>query len=345
VPRRTARPAVDRARFVSSVGSSRNMSLSITPAVARVRGPVVACVTRCLGASPTSVGRTSPNPCPTALAALGGQTSRGRAASSSTASSSRSCPLSRVLRSPARGTTRPARFSAATRAESEGSDGTVANGKIRRVEERLGVTLSEEPTVSAPLPVVVVVSGPSGVGKDAVVRRLLELRPELKMVVTATDRAPRPGERDGVDYHFVSTKRFEHLIATNQLVEHAVVYGQYKGIPKSSVRETLSANNDVVLRVDVQGASTVRGIIPDAISIFLCAESEASLARRLARRATETVEELTRRVETARVENARADEFDYVVVNGEGQMERAAAKLGAIIDAEKCRRGRTAVKV
>jgi len=98
------------------------------------------------------------------------------------------------------------------------------------------VTLSEEPTVPPPHPAVVVVSGPSGVGKDAVVRRLRALRPELHFVVTATSRAPRPGEEDGVDYFFVSTEEFEKMIADGELIEHAVVYGQYKGIPKKQVR-------------------------------------------------------------------------------------------------------------
>jgi guanylate kinase len=193
--------------------------------------------------------------------------------------------------------------------------------------------------------VVVVVSGPSGVGKDAVVRRLLEQRPELSMVVTATDRAPRPGETDGVDYHFTTTKRFETMIANGELIEHAVVYGQHKGIPKSSVRDKLSSNDDVVLRLDVQGAATVRAMMPDAVLVFLCAESEAALARRLFKRGTETDAQFARRVETARDETKRVDEFDYVVVNGDGGLEQAAARLGAIIDAEKSRRGRKPVEV
>jgi|EP00982_Pelagococcus_subviridis_P010235 hypothetical protein len=111
-----------------------------------------------------------------------------------------------------------------------------AEDALRLVQDRLGVTLSEEPTVPPPHPAVVVVSGPSGVGKDAVVRRLRALRPELHFVVTATSRAPRPGEEDGVDYFFVSTEEFEKMIADGELIEHAVVYGQYKGIPKKQVR-------------------------------------------------------------------------------------------------------------
>lgn len=309
------------------------MSLALSPGMARARGPVAACVTRCLGAS--SPCRAIPVPSTAALAAPGGHACRGRPASSSAASCSRPPPASRLA-------ARAARFSAAASADGDAPDATAA---IRAVEERLGVTLSESPTVPAPPPVVVVVSGPSGVGKDAVVRRLLEQRPELSMVVTATDRAPRPGETDGVDYHFTTTKRFETMIANGELIEHAVVYGQHKGIPKSSVRDKLSSNDDVVLRLDVQGAATVRAMMPDAVLVFLCAESEAALARRLFKRGTETDAQFARRVETARDETKRVDEFDYVVVNGDGGLEQAAARLGAIIDAEKSRRGRKPVEV
>mmetsp|Transcript_2076 Transcript_2076/g.6724 ORF Transcript_2076/g.6724 Transcript_2076/m.6724 type:complete len:340 (-) Transcript_2076:58-1077(-) len=219
-----------------------------------------------------------------------------------------------------------------------------AEDALRLVQDRLGVTLSEEPTVPPPHPAVVVVSGPSGVGKDAVVRRLRALRPELHFVVTATSRAPRPGEEDGVDYFFVSTEEFEKMIADGELIEHAVVYGQYKGIPKKQVREKLAMNTDVILRLDVQGAATVREMIPGATSVFVCAESEAALARRLARRGTETPDELAERVKTAREETARGvGEFDYVLVNAEGKLDDTAAKLAGIIDAVKLRRGRGAV--
>ena len=315
------------------------MSLALSPGMARARGPVAACVTRCLGAS--SPSRAIPLPSTAALAAPGGHASRGRPASSSAASCSRPPPPC-VPPPASRLAARAARFSAAASADGDAPDATAA---IRAVEERLGVTLSESPTVPAPPPVVVVVSGPSGVGKDAVVRRLLEQRPELSMVVTATDRAPRPGETDGVDYHFTTTARFEAMIASGELIEHAVVYGQHKGIPKSSVRDKLSSNDDVVLRLDVQGAATVRAMMPDAVLVFLCAESEAALARRLFKRGTETDAQFARRVETARDETKRVDEFDYVVVNGDGGLEQAAAKLGAIIDAEKSRRGRNQVEV
>ena len=149
---------------------------------------------------------------------------------------------------------------------------------IRDVQERLGVTLSDEPTIPTPPPAVVVISGPSGVGKDAVMRRLQELRPDLHQVVTATSRPARPGERDGVDYFFVTTESFEKMIADGELIEHAVVYGEYKGIPKAQVREKLAMNVDVVLRLDVQGAATVRALIPGAVFIFIAADAAGKLA-------------------------------------------------------------------
>lgn len=211
---------------------------------------------------------------------------------------------------------------------------------IRDVQERLGVTLSDEPTMPTPPPAVIVISGPSGVGKDAVMRRLQELRPDLHQVVTATSRPPRPGERDGVDYFFVTAEAFEKMIADGELIEHAVVYGEYKGIPKAQVREKLALNVDVVLRLDVQGAATVRALVPGAVFIFIAADSEASLCRRLVSRKTETPEKLVVRVEMAREELCRMREFDYVVVNEEGRLDEAAGKLAAIIDAEKMRPGR-----
>ena len=211
---------------------------------------------------------------------------------------------------------------------------------IRDVQERLGVTLSDEPTMPTPPPAVIVISGPSGVGKDAVMRRLQELRPDLHQVVTATSRPARPGERDGVDYFFVTAEAFEKMIADGELIEHAVVYGEYKGIPKAQVREKLALNVDVVLRLDVQGAATVRELVPGAVFVFITAGSEASLCRRLVSRKTETPEKLAVRVETAREELRRMREFDYVVVNEEGRLDEAAGKLAAIIDAEKMRPGR-----
>ena len=138
----------------------------------------------------------------------------------------------------------------------------------------------------------------------------------------------------------ITAEAFEKMIADGELIEHAVVYGEYKGIPKAQVREKLALNVDVILRLDVQGAATVRALVPGAVFIFIAADSEASLCRRLVSRKTETPEKLVVRVEMAREELCRMREFDYVVVNEEGRLDEAAGKLAAIIDAEKMRPGR-----
>eukprot|EP00891_Asterochloris_glomerata_P007280 jgi/Astpho2/7280/Aster-01586 len=191
--------------------------------------------------------------------------------------------------------------------------------------------------VPAQQSVLAVISGPSGVGKDAVIKRLQSVRPDLHFVVTATSRAKRRGEVHGVDYIFVSRGEFESWIDQGQLLEHATVYGEYKGIPKQQVTTALQRGTDVVLRIDVQGAATVRKLMPAAVTIFLVAESEHQLGHRLVARKTESPETLLTRVQTARDELARTHEFDYVVVNRDGKLEQTVAQLAAIIDAEKCR--------
>ena len=197
--------------------------------------------------------------------------------------------------------------------------------------------LDLKPFVERPNPLLVVISGPSGVGKDAVVRHMQELDYPFYFVVTATTRPPRHGERHGIDYFFLSKQGFEDLIHKGELMEHALVYGEYKGIPKEQVRHALASGQDVVMRLDVQGAATVRGLVPDAVLIFLIAGSEEELLGRLRGRKTESAENLQRRIETLREEMQRIPEFDYVVVNREGQLDRTVEQIAAIIAAEKCR--------
>jgi guanylate kinase len=187
-----------------------------------------------------------------------------------------------------------------------------------------------------PQPLLIVLSGPAGVGKDAVLNRLKVMRYPLYFVVTATDRAPRPNEIDGVDYFFVTTAEFQRLEREGELLEHALVYGQHKGVPKHQVREALAAGQDVIMRVDVQGAATVRQIAPQAVLIFLTA-SDADLERRLRRRRTDSPEQLAIRLQKAREEKERITEFDYVVVNEENQLDQAVRHVIAIIEAEHCR--------
>ncbi len=191
--------------------------------------------------------------------------------------------------------------------------------------------------LNAPRPVLVVISGPSGVGKDATIRRMKERNLPFYFVVTATTRPMRPGEQEGVDYHFVSQDEFESMIRSGELLEHALVYGEYKGIPKAHVRAALESGKDVILRIDVQGAATIRRLIPNAVTIFLTAESEEELIRRLRSRKTESPERLQRRIETARQEMRRVREFRYVVVNRENHLDETVDQVVSIITAEKCR--------
>jgi guanylate kinase len=189
----------------------------------------------------------------------------------------------------------------------------------------------------APRPVLVVISGPSGVGKDATIQFVKERGYPCYFVVTATTRPQRPGEVDGVDYHFMTEAEFTQMIADGELIEHAVVYDQYKGIPKAGVRAALASGRDVVMRVDVQGAATIRKLVPQAVTIFLTAETEEALIERLRRRHTEDEAQLQRRLAMARAELERAMEFKYRVVNCECNLDQTVDQVIAIIQAEKCR--------
>lgn len=186
-------------------------------------------------------------------------------------------------------------------------------------------------------PLLIVLSGPSGVGKDSVRKRMEELGCPVHFVVTATDRPRREEEVDGVDYHFLSTEEFEKKLEEGEFLEHAIVYGQYKGIPKESVRQALARGEDVLLRIDVQGAKTIREIAPEALLIFLSSASMRELIRRLRERKTESAEEMMERVATVQREMRYLPEFDYVTINREGRLDEAVEEIKAIIRAEKCR--------
>ncbi|GLC33625.1 hypothetical protein PLESTM_000093600 [Pleodorina starrii] len=207
---------------------------------------------------------------------------------------------------------------------------------MMHVEAALG-SLDTKPLAPAPRPVVIVISGPSGVGKDAVLTRLKEQREDLYFVVTATSRPKRPGEVEGRDYFFVGRELFEQWIAEDMLLEHALVYGEYKGIPRQQVDAALAAGTDVVLRIDVQGAATVKRLIPDCVSIFVTADSEDVLVRRLVARKTEPLDKLLVRVKTARQENEHIANFDYVVVNRDGELDDCVRQVSGIIEAEKAK--------
>ncbi|MBN1583868.1 MAG: guanylate kinase [Anaerolineae bacterium] len=190
-------------------------------------------------------------------------------------------------------------------------------------------------------PLLIVISGTSGAGKDSVIKALsarmeTEGRP-FHFVVTANTRPRREDEVDGVDYHFVSVKEFERMIAQDELLEYAVVYDQYKGVPKKQVHEAMASGKDVVMRLDVQGAATIRKIAPPAVLIFITTSSEQELIDRLCRRRTEAEEQLDVRVQTAREEMSRIHEFDYVVPNCDGRLSDAVDIIVSIITAEKHR--------
>ncbi|HMR68387.1 MAG TPA: guanylate kinase, partial [Anaerolineae bacterium] len=156
-------------------------------------------------------------------------------------------------------------------------------------------------------------------------------------VVTATTRPQRPGEIDGKDYFFVSMSDFAEMIEQDELLEYAVVYGDYKGIPKAQVRQALASGQDVIMRIDVQGAATIRRLIAEAILIYISAESEEALVRRLSQRKTEPEDQLKMRIATARKEQARLEIFDYIVINKEDRLDETCEKVAAIITAERCR--------
>lgn len=189
-------------------------------------------------------------------------------------------------------------------------------------------------TPITPEPLLIVISGPSGVGKDAVIDKMKARGLPFHFVVTATTRPPRPEEEHGVDYFFLSNDEFAGMIDNDELLEYAIVYNDYKGIPKSQVREALASGKNVVMRVDVQGAETVQGLEEDALLIFLTTETEEELVNRLKKRHTETDESLNLRIATARKEFEKIKNFDYVVPNKENQLDETVDIIESIIQAE-----------
>jgi len=184
------------------------------------------------------------------------------------------------------------------------------------------------------LPLLIVISGPSGVGKDSVLQRMKARGLPFHFVVTATPRPQRQGEIAGVDYQFVNPDRFAEMVERGELLEHALVYNDYKGIPKEQVRQALRSGQDVIMRLDVQGATTIRSLCPEALLIFLSTQTEDELIGRLRARKTETPEGLQLRIATAREELKRLDAFDYVVINADCRLDEAVDTIVAIIQAE-----------
>jgi guanylate kinase len=176
---------------------------------------------------------------------------------------------------------------------------------------------------------VIVITGPSGVGKGTLIRALRERVPELMLAISATTRDPRPGEFDGVDYHFLSPAEFERRVAAGEFVEHADYSGRRYGTLRSELERGLRTGAAVVLEIEVQGARQVREAIPDAVAVFIAPPDEQALRARLTGRGTDSEQQIARRLETAREELAAQDEFEHVIVNDD--LSRATDELTALV--------------
>lgn len=182
-----------------------------------------------------------------------------------------------------------------------------------------------------------VLSAPSGTGKDSVINALKEQQADFHVVASVTTRAPRPGESEGNPYYFVNVEQFQRMVANNELIEHAEVHGNWYGQPIRPIRENLRAGRDVLLKIDVQGAATVRKKFPDAIYIFLVPGSIEELVERLTNRHTETEEQIQLRLKNAQNELAQKEQYEYIIENRQGRLDEAVACLQAIMLAEHCR--------
>lgn len=185
-----------------------------------------------------------------------------------------------------------------------------------------------------PQPLLIVISGPSGIGKDAVLQGLRDMNLGLHFVITATSRLPRPNEVDGRDYFFFSREEFARRIENGEFIEYAMVYDDYKGAPRWQVDDALKSGKDVVIKVDVQGAETYRRLYPEAVLIFLIPSNIDEWFTRLKARNTETPENLKVRIETAKEEVKKIGLFDYVVVNAENRLKEAVDDIFSIINVE-----------
>ena len=204
-----------------------------------------------------------------------------------------------------------------------------------------------EVLLGAPGALLVIISGPSGVGKDTIIEALAERprEPDYHYTVTCTTRSPRLGETPGVSYQFLTPEAFHALRVSGELLEANEVHGNWYGTPRREVADALAEGHDVILKIDVQGASVVKQRVPDALLVFIVPPSLEALFQRLRSRATETADELEIRQRNAAIELARQGDYDQVVVNETGEIDRTAAEIEAIIEQEKRRNGDRRIRI
>lgn len=186
-------------------------------------------------------------------------------------------------------------------------------------------------------PLFIVLSGPSGAGKDALLARMKETDYPLEYITTVTTRAQRAGERDNVDYHFISTEKFQGMVENNELLEWANVYGNWYGVPRQPVKQALEQGKDTIVKVDTQGAATIKKILPEATFILVVPPSKEELVTRLKERQTESPPDLSLRIKAVEEEIKQLPLFDYIIVNRRDKIDLAISDIKAIIAAEKCR--------
>jgi guanylate kinase len=194
------------------------------------------------------------------------------------------------------------------------------------------------PLSPTPKPLLIVLSGPSGAGKDAVLNHMKAAGYPAQFITTATTRPKRADEKDGIAYKFVSEPEFQKMLKNKELLEYANVYGHWYGVPREPIKKALEAGNDTIVKVDVQGAATLKKLLPEAVFIFLTSPTTEELESRLRERRTESEFDCDLRLKTAVDEMKQLRLFDYVVFNERNEIERAASAIAAIITAEKCRR-------
>lgn len=198
--------------------------------------------------------------------------------------------------------------------------------------------------IQDPEPIVIILSGTSGAGKDSVIKELKQ-RSDYKFhfVVTCNTRKMRPGEIDGVDYHFISREKFIKMIDNGDMIEYSPVYDDYKGVPKFEMEKGIADGRDMLLRLDIQGTEKVKKFYPNSVSIFIVPPDPKTWFERLINRGSDTEDELRRRIETAKEEIKSIPEFDYMVINDD--LEKAVEKVITIIQAEHCRSSRYRVSI